>query len=499
MALSLSSCLRSWPSFYTVVGRRYFHPHTHVPGPFLWSVFGLPLPYQQPPWKGSLCMCSPSSTPSTVCPVVRISPDEIYFSDPKNYDRIHSVGSKFYKDPAFYGYMEGPLKTPIILIVIPNEDHRVRRAFEPIVRGKARKLVELIEATLLSGKEGRPGPGVFDAYHAVRAFSVDMDMENWSAGYQEVIRPVQSFFPWFSTFPFLSSVFGLVPDSVNFVLFPWFKKWYDSLQVIRTAATRVQKEISMGVVPPRRTIFHNLMDPPPFEDEGDNKKQRPRLSDEIVFADAVNVTGAGAETTGSTVGRTIFEVISNPVVYATLSQELREALPSSDPDTFSLVALEKLPYLSAVIKEAMRPPPACRPGWGAGVTFNGYTVLPGTVVSMSAWTLYYNTEAFPDPERFDPTRRTNAPSADALRAREKSMIPLGRGSRTCLGQNLALCELHYNLASIFRRFDFDGDSTGRRLGVHPDFARSNLQLVEMLLGYHPRKARELRLILESAK
>lgn len=276
--------------------------------------------------------------------------------------------------------MEGPLKTPIILTVIPNEDHRVRRAvlnpffsrrstleLEPVVRGKARKLVELIEASLLSGKEGRPGPGVFDAHHAVRAFSVDviteyayancwnqMDMDDWGAGYQEAIRSVQSFFPWFLTFPFLSSVFGLVPDSVNVALFPWFKKWYDSLQVIRTAVTRVRKEISMGVVPPRRTIFHDLMDPPPFEDEGDNKKQRPRLSDEIVFADAVNVTGAGAETTGSTVGRAIFEIISNPVVYATLSQELREALPSSDPETFSLVALEKLPYLSAVIKEAIR-------------------------------------------------------------------------------------------------------------------------------------------------
>lgn len=39
---------------YTVVRRRYFHPLSHVPGPFLWSVSGLPLFYQQAILEGQL-------------------------------------------------------------------------------------------------------------------------------------------------------------------------------------------------------------------------------------------------------------------------------------------------------------------------------------------------------------------------------------------------------------------------------------------------------------
>ena len=98
----------------------------------------------------------------------------------------------------------------------------------------------------------------------------------------------------------------------------------------------------------RRTIFHDLIDPL-VEAEG---KQREPLSDLTVFADAVNLTGAGAETTGATAERAIFEVISNPVIYKTLTWELREAFP--DPGAMSLTSLETLPYLSGVVKEALR-------------------------------------------------------------------------------------------------------------------------------------------------
>jgi cytochrome P450 len=118
--------------------------------------------------------------------------------------------------------------------------------------------------------------------------------------------------------------------------------------VIRNFVKEVRQEIDRGVKPERRTIFHDLLDPP-VESVG---KQREPLSDESVFADAVVLTGAGVETTGSTAERAIFEVISNPVIYKTLMTELREAFPT--PDTMTLTGLELLPYLTAVIKEALR-------------------------------------------------------------------------------------------------------------------------------------------------
>lgn len=121
---------------------------------------------------------------------------------------------------------------------------------------------------------------------------------------------------------------------------------------MRTAVTEVRKEISQGIKPPRRTIFHDLMELPLDDMDMDGKKQREPLSDLTVFADAVNVTGAGAETTGSTAARAIFEVLSNPVIYKRLSKELRDAFP--DPSSMDIPALEKLPLLNGVIKETLR-------------------------------------------------------------------------------------------------------------------------------------------------
>ena len=66
--------------------------------------------------------------------------------------------------------------------------------------------------------------------------------------------------------------------------------------------------------------------------------------------------------------------------------------------------------------------------------------------------MHRNKEAFPEPDKFDPWRWIDQP-ADVLRLREKCFVPFGRGSRSCLGQNLAACELFVALGTLFRRFE----------------------------------------------
>jgi cytochrome P450 len=95
---------------------------------------------------------------------------------------------------------------------------------------------------------------------------------------------------------------------------------------------------------------HQQHQQPPSHSHGG--KPREPLSDEAVFADAVNLTGAAAETTGATAERGIFEVIDNKEIYGTLTRELREAFSDEKDMTWS--KLEKLPYLTGVVKEALR-------------------------------------------------------------------------------------------------------------------------------------------------
>ncbi|KAK3684317.1 cytochrome P450 [Podospora appendiculata] len=490
---------------YIAIYRRYFHPLSHIPGPFLWASE-----------KDSSSTYSRISTLFTASPVVRIAPDQVHLNDPANYEKVYNVGSKYTKDPAFYGALEGSVKIPIILTVKSNEEHRVRRGalnpffsrrsvldLEQIIWSKTRKLCGMMRSSL-------DADGVFDIHHAIRAFSVDiiteyayarcwnqMDMSDFGADYQEAIRGVQMFLPFFHLLPSLGDVFALVPDWLIVRVFPKFQMWLDSNDLIRKAVTEVRREISQGIKPARRTIFHELIDTPvtnPAEPDADGRKHHQTLSDEFVFADAINVTGAGAETTGSTANRAIFEVLSSPSILRTLQAELAQAFP--DAEAMSLTALEKLPYLTGVIKEALRLNPGL-PGHlprvvpAPGAAFNGIALPPGTVVSMSAWLMHHDRAAFPDPEIFDPTRWIHADddehaAAKIIRARERCLVPFGRGSRNCLGQNLAMCELYATVAGVFRCFD--------DIEVHPGFGREDLRMVELLLGYHPRKARRFRVV-----
>jgi cytochrome P450 len=93
-------------------------------------------------------------------------------------------------------------------------------------------------------------------------------------------------------------------------------------------------------------------------------------------------------------------------------------------------------------------------------------------------------DAFPEPETFNPNRWIGPP--DEVRARERCLVPFGRGSRNCVGQNLAMCQMYYTLGTIFHCFD--------NLQVYHDFGREDLEMVELLIGYHPRKAKKFKIV-----
>lgn len=79
---------------------------------------------------------------------------------------------------------------------------------------------------------------------------------------------------------------------------------------------------------------------------------------------------------------------------------------------------------------------------------------------MSTYLMHRKPDVFPDPDTFDPARWINQPP-EVLRARERCFVPFTRGSRTCLGQNLAMCELYVALGTLFRRYEkFDVQDVG---------------------------------------
>jgi len=100
---------------------------------------------------------------------------------------------------------------------------------------------------------------------------------------------------------------------------------------------------------------------------------------------------------------------------------------------------------------------------------------------MSSWTMHRNPVVFPDPDVFDPSRWM---SGD-VRAREKCLVTFSRGSRMCIGQNLAMCELHVTLGNLFRKFE-------RLQAV--DISDGDRTYVDYFTAFHPKGARGFRVV-----
>jgi len=159
---------------------------------------------------------------------------------------------------------------------------------------------------------------------------------------------------------------------------------------------------------------------------------------------------AGAETTATAIRMTLFHVYANPRVLSKLRAEIRAARPSS-PITNAEAA--SLPYLQAVIKEAIR---VCPPITGEmlkdvppeGDTYNGRFIPGGTVIGYSVMGLLTDRSVFGEdaltfrPERFlgeEPA----AASEEQLQARNAAVdMAFGYGRWRCLGKSIAQLELN---------------------------------------------------------
>ncbi|KAI0394130.1 cytochrome P450 [Xylariaceae sp. FL0594] len=156
---------------------------------------------------------------------------------------------------------------------------------------------------------------------------------------------------------------------------------------------------------------------------------------------------AGSDTTSNTLDYLVWAVCRHPEVQTKLNEEL-QALP----DDFSYQDLRHLHYLDHVINEALRRYPVAPAGLPrevppGGGQFSGYHIPAEYTVTTQSFTMHRNLIAFPDPEKFDPSRWEN-PTQEM----KDCFMPFGNGSRICIGLNLAKIELRLAVARFFKAF-----------------------------------------------
>jgi cytochrome P450 len=159
---------------------------------------------------------------------------------------------------------------------------------------------------------------------------------------------------------------------------------------------------------------------------------------------------AGHETTATALAFALHLLARHPRAQARAREEVDSVLGGQPPGAQHLNAL---PYLTMVLKEAMRlypPAPFIGRRAMADVDIGGHRIPAGADVAVSPWVTHRHPAYWEDPESFDPERFT--PQREASRPRY-AWFPFGGGPRSCIGQHFSMLESVIALAVVLRAYE----------------------------------------------
>lgn len=192
-----------------------------------------------------------------------------------------------------------------------------------------------------------------------------------------------------------------------------------------------------------------------FDDAAKESKGLTPLTEDNIMMTMQDMFNAGMETSSTIMRWILLLMIHYPEVQDKIHKELDDVVGSGRLPC--LKDRENLPYLEAVMLEAMRfisfvplslPHKATR-----NSTLGGYDISKGTLLITNLWAIHHNPQDWDKPDHFIPERFLDE-NNQLVKHGLKNFIPFGAGRRLCLGKSLAKCEVFLTLARIFHQFVF---------------------------------------------
>ncbi|CAG8216611.1 unnamed protein product [Penicillium salamii] len=170
---------------------------------------------------------------------------------------------------------------------------------------------------------------------------------------------------------------------------------------------------------------------------------------------------AGSDTTAIALRAIVYLLMRNPATMAKVVAELDNAISEKkvgNPVSYR-ESTTHLPYLGAVIKEALRIHPSVglileREVPDGGAVICGKQIPAGTTVGINAWVVNRSEEIFPDPDEFLPERWLDS-SPEKLKVMEQSILTFGAGSRSCIGKHISFMEMYKVIPQLLREFEIE--------------------------------------------
>lgn len=180
------------------------------------------------------------------------------------------------------------------------------------------------------------------------------------------------------------------------------------------------------------------------------------LTDQEIAAEVDTFMFEGHDTTASGISWCLFNLANNVEIQEKCRREILMIFEEKGSDNVEWDDLQKMTYLSRVIKESLRLNPPV-PFISRIITEektlkNGLILRVGTAVSLSIFAIQRDPETWSNPDVFDPDRHL---VNDSTKGRDPfSFVPFSAGPRNCIGQNFAMNEMKVILAVLLKNFRF---------------------------------------------
>ncbi|KAJ3984515.1 cytochrome P450 [Lentinula detonsa] len=457
MILRLLTCIAVSCIVAKAIYRLYLHPLCKYPGPVFAALSSWYEAYYNIIKKGNLVV-EIERLHKLYGPVIRIGPNTLHFNYRRAYHDIYTHGLTLVKDREFYHSTVSHAPQGSVGLCDRQESRDRRALLGPLFSRRAVTELEYtiqekinVLMTLLKEHHNSPSTSVHMSA-AYRSLTIDIIT---SYCFAESTNALTSGFGnyelesiqenlhrlWIQRhFPFIISFASIAPQRLLLWLFPDFNSFVEMTAQYERQIDHLTNHPEDFSKVEHETIYHHLLQP-----KGPSKA--------ALIQEAITLVGAGSDTVGNACTVGTFYALKNPSIHRKLVEELCEAWPDRDR-LISYAKLEKLPYLTAFIKETLRFSigvihPLPRVVGPTTPEIGGLKLPSGTVVEMSTLFLHMNPDVFPEPHVFNPDRWLTDNTDEMM----QDLAPFSKGPRMCLGINLAWSELYLILGNTFRKLN----------------------------------------------
>ncbi|XP_011787364.1 PREDICTED: cytochrome P450 2C9-like isoform X1 [Colobus angolensis palliatus] len=186
--------------------------------------------------------------------------------------------------------------------------------------------------------------------------------------------------------------------------------------------------------------------------EKEKHNQQSEFAIENLENTAVDLFGAGTETTSTTLRYALLLLLKHPEVAAKVQEEIERVIGRSRSPCMQ--DRSHMPYTDAVVHEVQRYidllPTNLPHAVTSDIKFRNYLIPKGTTILISLSSVLHDNKEFPNPEMFDPHHFLDE---GGNFKKSNYFMPFSAGKRICVGEALARMELFLFLTSILQNFN----------------------------------------------